>query len=189
MYDKIISEALIQATLTIKGKSYAMTMVNDIDLSLGAKQVANGSGTKVPVAGIAEFKNVTVSCPYDEVQGPELEQLAVSVKGSRGHTLRMANSSEDTNPRTIQVMIVGIKSPGSNADGNNEAKLTLELMPYSLKYAKEANSIKNKSTTRAQGEAEGTGTVNSVSSALAETLTPNSTASLSIGGIPITFSI
>jgi hypothetical protein len=189
MYNKIVSEALIQATLTIKGKSYIMTVVNDIEQMVSSKYVANGSQVKVPVAGLAEFKNVTASCPYDEVLGPELEALATSVKGTKGHTLRLSNSAEDTNPRTVSVMVLGVKSPGSNADGNGEAKLTIELAPYSLSYAKAANSTKNKDTRRAQGEAEGDGTVNSVASALAETLTPNSTASLNIGGIPITFSI
>lgn len=85
--------------------------------------------------------------------------------------------------------INGIKISGVNADGSGEARLELKFSPYSAKFAKVSDVIADKSSTKAQSEAQGTGTVNTVNTALASALKPGTNVSASIAGFPISFSI
>jgi hypothetical protein len=190
MYQNIVSEATFLATLTIGSKSFALTMVGDIDQSVSSKYVANGTRVKVPVAGLAEFKNVTVSAPYDSKISPDLIDQCTKKKGTNGHQLRIAVDANDKNPRICKVMILGVKAPGMNADGNSEAKVQIELAPYELAYTVASESNKGKNSTKAQGEAVGSGEVASISSTLADILNPAAEgAGIDIAGLPFPISL
>lgn len=189
MYNDIVSEATRVATLTVKGKTYPLTMTGDIDQKLSSKAVANGSTVKGWVVGMAEFSEVTGSAPYDKKLGPDMYGQLVAIKGSRGHILRLATDSEDDNPMIVKVIVSGVKITGVNNDGNGESKIEITLLPYEAKYTKDSGANSDKKSTRAQATASDGEDVQTTSSTLAQVLSPSSGFSGSIAGIPISFSI
>lgn len=189
MYNQIVSKATRIATLSLKGKSYPITMTGDFDLKVDNKQVANGSRTKGYVSGLASWSVIMVSAPYDKAIGPEMFNQAVALKGTDSAILTISNDTEDDNPITAKCKILSVKQSGMNADSNEEARVEIELAPLSVNYAKTSNSTQGQRGTKAQGEVTGSDEVASESTALTQAINPGNGVSFSVAGIPVSISI